>query len=213
MEKYFISSVFLLIFVRLLLSVLWENVHTIPDWNKRNRVSFGLTLQPGPHIPKSCLHRWDLHFNASFQSRKPWKHFPFINQNQGPQKSVGFLLLNKNHTEVWASLDHLIEVPTSGYLLFRNEVGKKMLLEEDCLCSCCQTAQAVGALLQTSKKNISHWISSLSAAPFVFVLVTAISLFKCRFWIQFPCGEQAMTSENGTESRMPFNNSTEICSM
>lgn len=100
MEKYFISSVFLLIFVRLLLSVLWENVHTIPDWNKRNRVSFGLTLQPGPHVPKSCLHRWDLHFNASFQSRKPWRHFPFINQNQGPQKSVGFLLLNKNHTEV-----------------------------------------------------------------------------------------------------------------
>lgn len=180
---------------------------------KEQWVSFGLTLQPGPRVPKSCLHRWDLLFNASFQSRKPWRHFPFINQNQGPQKSVGFLLLNKKHIEVWAGLDRLIEVPTSGYLLFRNEVWKKMLVEEDCLCSCCQTAQAMGALFQTSKKSISHWISSLSAAPFVLVLVTALSLFKCRFRIQFPRGEQAMTSANGTQSRMPFNNSTEICSM
>lgn len=77
-------------------------------------VSFGLTLQPGPCAPKSCTYRCDLLFNASFQNSKPLRHFPFINQKQGTQKSVGFLFSNENHTKVWTDLNCLMSCPPLG---------------------------------------------------------------------------------------------------
>lgn len=103
-------------------------------------VSFGLTLQPGPCVPKICTYRCDLLFNASFQNSKPLRHFPFINQKQGTQKSVGFLFSNENHTKVWTDLNCLIWVAHLWYLYFSNEGWKKMLPEENCLHTCCQTA-------------------------------------------------------------------------
>lgn len=107
---------------------------TISLTNTKGTVS---VLWPHPPAWSTCpqeLHRWDLLFNASFQSRKPWRHFPFINQNQGPQKSVGFLL--SNHTAlVWIVW---YKFPPLG-ICYSETRCAKMLLEEDCLCSCCQT--------------------------------------------------------------------------
>lgn len=148
-------------------------------------VSSGLALQPGPRVPRSHMHRWDLLFNASFQNSNPLRHFPFINQKQRTPKSIRLLLPNKNHTKVWTDLNYLIGVAHLRVFVVQKQGVKEdgpggglypYLLSDSC------SWGTVRTLFHRSKKSINHWISSTSATLFVLVLVIALSLFKWRVW-------------------------------
>lgn len=144
-------------------------------------VSFGLALQPVPRVPKSCRHRWELLRTASFQNSESLRHFPFVNQKQGTQKSAGFLLSNRNHTKVWTDLNCLIN---SHLICLLGTRGERR-------CSRRRTA-SVPAIRQPPPRNAGSFAPDkqeqhqpldlfLSATLPVLVLVITLSLFKCRF--------------------------------